>query len=428
MSRIQKICEHVEDRRPDIIDLLRQMVRIPTFTPPGHNYDRIVDLMYPKMEEIGFETMRVDLPKKIFEERCRSIYPAMEGVRSNLFARKKTGKGPSILWYAHIDTVPVDETKWSVPPFEGIVRDDRIWGRGTADDKSGCTAVISAFRVLDELGIEPSRDATVALSSDEEIGPYTGLMYLTDEGYFKDCKFFHCLDGNSEGIGIGGNGSMTWSIKIRGKSVHSSVSYLGINPIERSTVLFEELTKLKKRVQSRRSRTPISPKITQETGFKTVIPVLNVTMARAGIKHNIIPPEYVIEGDRRFIPEEEAEDVVRELEEAVEAARKRDPKLDCELETHVVYEPFFQDPKDPWIQKMKRVAEEISGEKKDIYGFSGSTDLAYTVNRADLRVGMYGVGRESEGNVHGDDENARISDLLDLVKVICIIASEGKDD
>lgn len=424
MSRAEKICEHIEGKRKDIVDLLRQMVRIPTFTPPGHNYDKIVDMMYPMLEEIGLETKRVDLPEKIFEERCRSVYPEMDGIRSNLLARKRVSRSPGILWYAHIDTVPADEMKWSVPPFEGIVKDDKIWGRGAADNKSGCAAVISAFQVLDELGMEPSRDATVVLSSDEEIGPYTGLMYLTDEGYLKDCAFFHCLDGNSDGIEIGANGSMTWTIKIKGRSVHSSTSYLGINPIEHSKVLFEELAKLKKRVESRRSKTPISPKITEKTGFKTVIPVLNVTMARAGIKHNIIPPEYVIEGDRRFIPEEEADDMIRELEEAVEAARKRDPKLDCKLETHVVYEPFFQNPDDSWVQEMKRVAEEISGEQKNIYGASGSTDLAYTVNRTGLRVGMYGVGRESEGNVHGDDENARISDLLNLVKVICMLASE----
>lgn len=422
MSKVEKICEQVEHRSSEILNLLREMVRIPTYTPPGHNYDKIVDFMLPKMTEIGFDAERIDLPEDIFEKRCRSVYPAMDGVRSNLFARKNGSGKPGILWYAHIDTVPVDESKWDIPPFEGIIKEDRIWGRGAADDKSGCAAVISAFRILDDLGLEPKRDVTIALTSDEEIGPYTGLMYLTDKGYFGDCKFFHCLDGSSEGVGIGANGSMTWSIGIKGRSVHSSTSYLGINPIEHSLVLLEELKKLKEKVQSRKSKTPISPKITKETGFKTIVPVLNITMARAGVKHNIVPPEYIIEGDRRFIPEEQFEDVVNELEETVEKAKRRDSKLDCELKTHLVYESFFQNPEDPWVQKIRTVAEGVSGEKKGVYGLSGSTDVAYTVNRTGLRVGMYAVGRQPEGNVHGDNENARIKDLLDLVKVICILA------
>lgn len=424
MSNVDRICEKVEERRNEILGLLQELVRIPTFTPPGSNYDKIVDHMLPLMEETGFETERIDLPEDLFEERCQSVYPAMEGVRSNLFAKKQVGRKPGILWYAHIDTVPVDQSKWSVPAFDGMIKDDRIWGRGAADDKSGCAAVVWAFKILDELGIEPWCDVTVALTSDEEIGPYTGLMYLTDMGYLKECEFFHCLDGSSEGLGIGANGIMTWSINIKGKSVHSSTSYLGLNPIEHSLVLLEELAKLKKEVQSRRSKTPISPKITEKTGFKTIVPVLNVTMARAGVKHNIIPPEYVIEGDRRFIPEEKPEDVVSELEKAVNEARRRDPKLDCRLKTHAVYEPFFQSPEDPWIQRIKKIAERVSGEKKGVYGLSGSTDVAYTVNRAGLRVAMYAVGRTPESNVHGDNENARVKDLLDLVKVICILASE----
>jgi len=424
MSKIEEISECVDERREEIISLLKELVGIPTFTPPGHNYDKIVDSMAPLMEEIGFDTERIDLPEDIFEERCRSVYPSMEGTRSNLLAKKNLGRETGVLWYAHIDTVPVDEDKWDTPPFEGVVRQDRIWGRGSADDKSGCAAVIAAFQVLDELGIDPWCNVTVALTSDEEIGPYTGLMYLTDGGYFKDCELFHCLDGDSEGIGIGSNGSMTWTIKIRGESVHSSTSYLGVNPIEESLPLLEELSELKSRVTSRRSETPISPGITERTGFDKIVPVLNITMARAGVKHNIVPPEYVVEGDRRFIPEEEIEDVVKEMEEAVEKARERNPRLDCELETHVVYEPFFQDPEDPWIQRMRMLAEEVSGEKKGIYGLSGSTDVAYTVNRTGLRAGMFAVGRRDEGNIHGDNENARIKDLLDLVKLICLLASE----
>ncbi len=422
---VERICQEVDKREEEILEVVRQTVRIPTATPPGENYDKIVDLMLPYFQKLGFETERIDMPDQIFQERCRAYYPQMQGIRSNLFARKHVGAAEGVLWYAHFDTVPVDPSQWSVSPYEGVVKDGKIWGRGTSDAKGECAAGICAFQILHALGIEPKYNIAVALTCDEEIGPYSGLMYLADLGKFADCQYFHSLDGGSDRISIGGNGTFTWTATIRGKSVHSGSSFLGINPIEHSYALLGELLELKKKVATRRSKMPAPADLAQETGSDTIQPVFNINIAHGGLKHNIVPSVFVLEGDRRFIPEEDEEEIKREIQEAVERAKARDPQLDCTLKINPVYTSFFSDPNHPWPRKVQQVVKEITGEVISICGSQGSTDVAYTVKATGLVSASYGVGRAKESNGHGVDENARVSDILNLVKVICVLATQA---
>jgi succinyl-diaminopimelate desuccinylase len=425
MTLVDRINRAVDKRQAEIIKLLQKLVQIPTPTPPGLNYDRIVEIMLPYFTTIGFQAHRIDLPQEVFHQRCKAIHPQLEGARSNLLANFKKESKQTILWYAHIDTVPVDESRWTVPPYRGLIKDGRIWGRGTSDNKGGCAAIIAAFRTLYELGVEPKYDVVVALTSDEELGPYSGLMYLADEGYFKNYQYFHCLDGSSEGIGIGANGTITWSLTIKGESAHSGESFLGINPIEHSFGVLEQLLKLKKKVELRKSRMPVLPKMAHETGMPTVIPLLNITMARGGLKHNIVPSEFILEGDRRLIPEEVESQVIREIQDAVNKAQANDPKLECELRTIPSYPSFFQDPNHPWVQKVKRIAELVSGERLSVFGSGGSTDVAYIAKTTQMKVASYGISRHKESRIHGENENVRISDLLNLVKFIAILATEA---
>ena len=66
----------------------------------------------------------------------------------------RVGKGPRKLAFdAHVDTVGVgDPTRWDTDPFSGLIRDGRVLGRGTADQKGGAAAMIAAGRMLKELG------------------------------------------------------------------------------------------------------------------------------------------------------------------------------------------------------------------------------------------------------------------------------------
>lgn len=98
---------------------------------------------------------------------------------------------------AHLDVVPVELDKWTVPPFDGLERDGYIYGRGTMDVKDSLMALLEAVEHLLSTGFKPRRTIILAFGHDEEASGFEGaqaiaktliargqtdLLYLLDEG------------------------------------------------------------------------------------------------------------------------------------------------------------------------------------------------------------------------------------------------------
>ena len=78
---------------------------------------------------------------------------------------------PPVILTAHQDVVPAgDPSDWTRPPFDGVVADGSIWGRGTLDDKSGLLALFEAIESLLGRGIAPERTIYLGLGDNEEGG------------------------------------------------------------------------------------------------------------------------------------------------------------------------------------------------------------------------------------------------------------------
>ncbi|GAA2454699.1 M20 family metallopeptidase [Actinomadura vinacea] len=411
-------------RRDELLELLAELIAVPTETSTGAGYPAIVDRLGTEFAALGFTTERVDLPDDVVERECRPYQPPRDAVHANLLARRRVGDRPQALWYTHLDTVPAGPRElWDTDPFTAVVDGDFVIGRGASDSKGAAAALVTAFRVLDAIGAEPSVSPMVALTTDEEIGPYTGLMYLADTGALDGARWFHSCDGTATNIGIGYCGALNWTVAVRGESVHSGISYLGRNPVEGSLPLLEELLATKAAVQERRSRTPAQWPWPE--GRERVGPLLNVTMARAGVKHNVVPATFTVEGDRRIIPEEDWDEVVAELHETVDRARRRTPGLDLEL----TIAPFYRDgwavePDAPFVTAMAEIASTEHGERVRPGGSSGSSDVSHTARRLGVPTVSHGLARPGESRYHSPNERARISDLLALVRIICRGATE----
>lgn len=102
-----------------------------------------------------------------------------------------------VLFMGHMDVVPVDDEtlgKWTHAPFEGIIADDQIWGRGAIDDKSTVMALMEAMELTLKQGKQPKRTLYFAFGHDEEIGGSQGAKKIA--GYFQQqgVKFEFVLD------------------------------------------------------------------------------------------------------------------------------------------------------------------------------------------------------------------------------------------
>ncbi|MBQ8174594.1 MAG: M20/M25/M40 family metallo-hydrolase [Clostridia bacterium] len=163
--------EPVEFDRDATIERLRALVRCRTVS----YHDKSLE------SEAEFEKLIDSLP---------TLYPHVFEVctltrmddRALLFHWKGKGDGQPAVFMAHYDVVPVDEAKWKKPPFEAILEDGVIWGRGTLDTKATFNGVLSAADHLIERGFTPEADVYFAFSGGEEING-KGAVHIVD--YFE---------------------------------------------------------------------------------------------------------------------------------------------------------------------------------------------------------------------------------------------------
>jgi succinyl-diaminopimelate desuccinylase len=404
MVDIQKAFDAVDAQEPQLIERLRSIIAIDTCVPPGRNYDTLLDLVEPELKRLGFTTTRVTIPW----EKVEQIPLPLEGDRINLVARLNNGK-PPLTVYAHMDTVPIEEG-WTHDPFGAEIEDGRIYGRGIADMKGTIATLLTALDVMNQQGLEPIWDLNVVLCTDEEIGVYPGLYHLLLEGYVTAPVL--CMEGGQDPlIRLGSNGAVDITITTHGRSCHSGANYLGINAIEEMVPILNELMTLKGQVESRRSELPLAPAPNAPTHLR---PMFNLDIIQAGVKSNIVPATCSVLINRRYIPEEDFDDVVTEIREAVDRGMERSQALSVDVQVMHAYPSYHQDPDSPAANRLRDALKLVHGYKDEDFvrsGSGGSTDMAFVAQVLGTgEIATVGNGRQKESRAHGADESIRLSD------------------
>ena len=141
---------------------------------------------------------------------------------------------------AHMDVVPVKEesvAKWTYPPFDGVVADDHIWGRGALDMKQSLMAIMEAVEYLVSNNFKPNRTIYLAFGHDEEIGGYNGAAKIAELFQTRNVQLEFTLDEGSaivKGIipnieepialiGLAEKGYVTLEFMARGEGGHGSM-------------------------------------------------------------------------------------------------------------------------------------------------------------------------------------------------------------
>jgi succinyl-diaminopimelate desuccinylase len=418
---MKALFEYVESRTNEAVKTLDELVSIPTQVPPGENYEKIMDFASRKLKDLDFKVEKIVMPRELFEKKNPRISHLM-GERVNLSAGLNVGAEKTLLINTHLDVVPASAS-WGMPPFECTLKEGLIFGRGVADSKGSVGALFTVLSAMKELGIKPEYNLNIALTTDEEMGPYSGLCHLADLGKL-EADFFLSMDGDIDDITIASNGNVDWQVDVFGKSYHSGSSFFGVNAIEKSIPVMNELMELKAKVEKRRSKVPASKSISQKTGIDTLMPVLNITVMNAGVKQNIVPDRCTLKGDRRFIPEERFDDVCREFSDALLHVREKNPDIDFKWICDEIYAPMLTDMNHPWVKEVQSIASEVQGREVKLAGTQGSLDVAYAVKVTGLPACSFGVGRRTQSNAHADDENIQLADFVMYMKFLARLICE----
>ena len=412
----QEVSKKVEALEPYLVEVLSEIIKVDTSVPPGENYGRLLDVVEPEFKKYGCKTERVLVP----ENKEAMEAEKLSGVRENLVACLNNDK-PKVSVYAHIDVVPADES-WTFDPFGAEVVDGRLYGRGTVDNKGPIACVLGALKVIHELGLEPKFSIDTLLCTDEEVGGrcQPGTDYLAQNGYFSNHLVWLDLAALEPGYTMGTAGSIQVDITGIGKSCHSGMNYLGVNALEEMVPILVELMALKREVEQRQSRVPCFPNPDSPFTHGKMSPMFNLTIIHSGTKENIVPAECVLTINRRYIPDENADEVIAEIQEAVNRGKENSKLIDLKVDVIRGYGAVELETDTPAVHKMQEAIKAVQGYDGLIFGgMSGSTDLACVADALHpqkLDVAHFGVARASDLRAHGADEFVYVEDLVTVTK------------
>jgi len=401
----------VDSHKKDLVDLTCRLVNIDTTVPPGRNYPKIAQLLAGELKDLGVTPSVGYIPEATLKRRV-SPEVGLRGPRPNVHATLKGEKdGPRIVLNGHVDVVPAQTEGWSSDPFKPVIRNGMIFGRGAADMKGSDAAMVYSLKALVETGARFNGSITPTFTTDEEVGGYTGVNYLIDKKVItRDVDYCLSMDSNIEAVNIASLGDTELLITVKGKAAHSGRGWIGTNAIEYAATLVERLKLLGREVAKRKSKIPTEPIY----GNSKLRPGLYVTMVKGGTKGNIIPDSCEVLVDRRFIPEENREQVQREIGRVVREF-SRETGVKALVKPILGYDPMLTDPNHRLVRVVRKAARKVLKRDAPPRGTQGSTDMA-AVSRMGVPVAVLGTTR-ADSNIHGVDEHVRINDLVSVTKI-----------
>jgi len=267
-----------------------------------------------------------------------------------------------ILLTAHYDVVPVipgSEKLWSYPPYDGVIKDGFVWGRGALDDKSAVITLLEATSLLLKQEFQPERSVYFSFGHDEELGGANGAGSVVAYAQANDLQFLWSLDEGSflfknmipgvsqifGTINVAEKGSVTLQIVAKAVGGHSSmpprqtavgilaeaISKLEANPVPggleglaaamfdtasrympfSKRLLFANQWLFKGVIEDRLSAVPSMNAILRTTTAPT--------MLTASTKINVLPIEAIATVNFRLHPRDTVEDIVNHVKSIVES-------------------------------------------------------------------------------------------------------------
>lgn len=413
----QKIERAVSEMAEEIVEFGRQIVRIPTENPPGNNYRQCAELVGNKLKEFGYQVEYVAVPA----DRLNELAPHGQGLERVSVVGRLPGKAarPVLHFSGHMDVVPAGEG-WTMDPYEGVVKDGRLYGRGSSDQKSGIVAQVFAVEAVKRAGYRLLGTVESSATPDEETGGFAGVGYLVEQGYIaKDktdfCVITECLDADR--VCIGHRGTLWLAIETRGRKSHGSMPDLGINALDKMVKLINTLNEeLKPKLRERTTTHPVAPEQCKKS-------TLAATVINAGTKVNTVPDKCVAEFDRRIVPGETVEGALKEIEDICNRLKAEDPEFDYEIRKIMTVDPTMVPTGTRVVEAFLQSGELVLGRKPAFVVSPGSDDQKFVVQKAGIdQCIIYGPGPLNLA--HQNDEYVKIEDILTSVKVMALAAME----
>lgn len=341
------------------VRFLQELLRINSTNPPGNEHE-ISKFLAARCERMG-------LPGRIIK---------LDEKRSN-FEVRLTGKGDKVLFFCgHMDTVSPGKIEWEYPPFSGEWVDNRLYGRGASDMKSGLAAMLLAMEELHKEGTVLGGDLIFLATAGEEVDSCGARDYQERIG-MDGVDAIVIGEPTNEKVVIGHKGALWLEIVTYGKTAHGSMPDQGINAIEHMTKVIELLKSYE--LEWRVEKLPLGRSS------------MTVTQIGAGIQTNVIPDECFIHVDIRSIPPQSHKELVQDIRAKLFELQQTLPGFRAECRELLDRPPVFTQSDASIIQTALRIKGLTEAE---CYGVSYYTDASVLNPYSKIPTLIYGPGDE----------------------------------
>ncbi|MHB0885684.1 MAG: M20/M25/M40 family metallo-hydrolase [Bacillota bacterium] len=387
---IQDMDRLINEAWDDVVDFARRLVRTPSIS--GQEGE-VAGLIQAEMNKLGYD--------RVFADSTGNVVGVIRG----------DGHGEHVLFNFHMDHVsPGNLEAWPFPPYEGVIRDGFLHGRGASDVKGAMAAQVYAAALIKKAGLGHGGDIIVTGVVDEEPGDMWGMRRLASEVLAKYPGRIGLVvlgEATSLDIYLGHRGRAEFEISTIGQIGHSSSPWRGVNAVHLMAPVVAAVEEM-------------AGSLPEEAFLgKSSAAVTNITASPGW--GSIIPDRSTIWVDRRFLPSEDRVSTIDQFARIL-AARVPEGRATVAVrklvhrsytgveETIELYKPaFLTDRREPHVERV-RAALTALGQSPGFGRWDFGTDGALTA----VDLGLPTIGYSAGEEVYAHQPTDRVS--LDLLR------------
>jgi len=376
-----------DDRRAELVDLVSTLVRLESENPPG-NEAACAEYITDWFDERDIEATLLDAP---------------DADRPQVGARVGTGS-PTLVLNGHVDVVPAgDHDRWTHDPYGGDVVDGRLYGRGSADMKTGLAIgmlVLASLREEVESGVIPGSLVFHAAMGEETADP--GTATLLESGF--DGDYGVVLEPTDFRVATSAKGLVCYEISVSGEASHASRPDQGTNAISAALPVVAALDEYDGRLREREDDLV-------GRAYATI------TQFEAGTESNlaVLPERATFVLDRRVLPAEAVADVDEEVA-SVLAAVERDHGVAVEWERIQTYASASVSHDCRLAGLFREHTAAVTDAPGDPWGIEAATDVRNFVNDAGVEAITWGPANLAQA--HTVDEHVDVDDAVAGLEIL----------
>ncbi|MGR3344476.1 MAG: acetylornithine deacetylase/succinyl-diaminopimelate desuccinylase family protein [Paracoccaceae bacterium] len=411
-----RLMRAVEARRDELIALTQDLIRLPTINPPGDNYLEICEFLAGRLKKLGFA---IEMIRAFGAVGDSDKYP-----RWNMVARIEGARsGQCVHFNSHTDVVQVGRN-WTYDPFGGALHDGKIYGRGSCDMKGGLAASIIAAEAFLEVCPDFAGAIEISATADEESGGLGGVAYLAEKGFFSPERVQHVIIPeplNKDRICLGHRGVWWAEIETYGEIAHGSMPFLGDCAVRHMGAVLQEMEDtLFPALAQKRTDMPVVPEGAKQSTMN--INAIHGGQAEpdadyTGLASACVPDSCRIVIDRRFLLEEDIQEVRQEIGAVLESVKAKRPNFSYDLrEVHQVL-PTMTDKNAAIVQTVSRAIIDVLGVDPTYVVSPGTYDQKH-IDRIGRLKNCIAYGPGILDLAHKPDEYIGVDDMVDSAKVM----------